>query len=46
MKWGYQTKFSLIINARVEEIHEKYSFKPLLNTKRCVVIAEGYYEWN
>ena len=27
-------------------MHEKHTFKPLLNTKRCVVMAEGYYEWN
>ena len=46
MKWGYQTKFTLIINARAEEMNEKPTFRPLINSKRCVVLAEGYYEWN
>ena len=45
MKWGYQTKFTLIINARAEEMNEKPTFRPLINSKRCVVLAEGYYEW-
>lgn len=27
-------------------MHEKYTFKPLLENKRCVIIADGYYEWN
>lgn len=36
----------MIINARVEEMHEKYTFKPFLNEKRCVILADGYYEWN
>ncbi|CAD8134458.1 unnamed protein product [Paramecium pentaurelia] len=45
-KWGFQTKFNLIINARIEEMHEKHTFKPFLDKKRCVIIADGYYEWN
>lgn len=46
LKWGFQTKFNMIINARIEEMHEKHTFKPMLENKRCVVIADGYYEWN
>ncbi len=32
------------LNARVETVHEKRSFKALLNS-RCLVIADGFYEW-
>ena len=31
-----------IINARSETLHIKSFFK---NTLRCIVIADGYYEW-
>lgn len=34
----------LTLNARIETIEEKPSFKNLIN-KRCLVIANGYYEW-
>src|SRR5690606_2818733 len=34
----------LTLNARIETIKEKPSFKNLIN-KRCLVIANGYYEW-
>lgn len=26
-------------------MNEKWTFKPLLNKSRCVVIVNGYYEW-
>ena len=34
-----------MINARSESIAEKPSFRPSLINKRCVVLADGYYEW-
>jgi len=34
----------LTLNARIETIEEKPSFKNIIN-KRCLVIANGYYEW-
>jgi len=40
-KWGIQ-KQSLLINARHETINTKNTFK---NLKRCVVIANAFYEW-
>lgn len=46
LKWGYDAGFAFVINARIEELQEKKMFKNLLNTNRCAVIAEGYYEWN
>ena len=38
-------KFSPLINARIETIVEKITFKNLIQTSRCVVPADGYYEW-
>jgi putative SOS response-associated peptidase YedK len=35
-----------MINARSETIQEKPSFQNLINQNRCVVITDGYYEWN
>lgn len=34
-----------MINARAETINEKRSFTGPLKNLRCVVIADGYYEW-
>ncbi|KJR44582.1 hypothetical protein UF75_5044 [Desulfosporosinus sp. I2] len=32
-------------NARAETIDEKPSFKHILQRKRCLVVADGFYEW-
>ncbi|KGP72087.1 SOS response-associated peptidase [Pontibacillus yanchengensis] len=34
-----------MINARSESAHEKPSFKRLLQRKRCLIIADSFYEW-
>ncbi len=34
-----------MINARIETLKEKPSFKSLVDAKRCAVITSGYYEW-
>lgn len=34
-----------MINARSETAHEKPSFKNLMARKRCLIIADSFYEW-
>lgn len=34
-----------MINARAETIDEKPSFKVSLQRKRCIIVADGFYEW-
>lgn len=34
-----------MINARVEGLFEKPSYKVLIKRKRCLIIADGFFEW-
>ncbi|MDH4129097.1 MAG: SOS response-associated peptidase family protein [Spirochaetota bacterium] len=52
LKWGlipYWSKDPSIgykmINARAETISQKPSFKQPFKNKRCLIIADGFYEW-
>jgi putative SOS response-associated peptidase YedK len=52
VRWGFlpgfvkdPKAFPLLINARAETVAEKASFRAALQRRRCVVIADGFYEW-
>eukprot|EP01102_Stenamoeba_stenopodia_P014400 TRINITY_DN4774_c0_g1_i1.p1 TRINITY_DN4774_c0_g1~~TRINITY_DN4774_c0_g1_i1.p1 ORF type:complete len:455 (+),score=116.49 TRINITY_DN4774_c0_g1_i1:83-1366(+) len=55
MKWGLVPSFFSpskqkmqdlsTINARVEKLTSSSMWKRLVDKRRCVVVAEGYYEW-
>ena len=53
MRWGLLphwagrdgTRPPLMINARVESIDAKAFFRDALNRKRCLVPADGFFEW-
>jgi putative SOS response-associated peptidase YedK len=52
LKWGLVPSWAKdpkmgynMINARAESIHEKPSFKKLIRRRRCIIAADGFYEW-
>ncbi len=52
MKWGLVPSWSPdpsignhMINARAETISEKPSYRRLLESRRCLIPADGFYEW-
>ncbi len=53
MNWGLIPSWSInnsrrgnMINARYETIFDKPSYKNLIKTNRCIILADGYYEWS
>ena len=48
VKWGFPnfTNKGLIINARSETAFEKKMFREGLASRRCIIPASGFYEWN
>ena len=49
LQWGlipfWSSEPKGIINARVETIDEKPSFKESFEKRRCLILADGFYEW-
>lgn len=51
LTWGFVPHFQKednafqIINAKAETISKKDSFKEALRSRRCLILADGYYEW-
>ena len=52
MRWGLipswvkdPRQFTLLINARSETVLEKPAFKNAIRRRRCLIPADGYYEW-
>jgi putative SOS response-associated peptidase YedK len=52
MRWGLlpawvqdPRKFTLLTNARAETVTEKPAFQNAIKRRRCLIPADGYYEW-
>jgi putative SOS response-associated peptidase YedK len=53
MRWGLlpawvkdPRKFTLLINARSETVLDRPAFKNAIKRRRCLIPADGYYEWH
>jgi putative SOS response-associated peptidase YedK len=53
MRWGFipawvkdPRGFALLINARAETVLDKPAFKNAIKRRRCLIPADGYYEWS
>ena len=52
MRWGFIPSWytkpndgPLLINARSETISEKPAFRDACRNRRCLIVADGFYEW-
>lgn len=52
LRWGLVPSWSKtpegaarMINARAETVHEKPSYRRAFTSRRCLIPADGYYEW-
>ncbi|HAH06116.1 MAG TPA: hypothetical protein DCM05_06245 [Elusimicrobia bacterium] len=45
LRWGLRLASKPVINARAETLAIKPSFRAALSSRRCLVLADGFYEW-
>ena len=43
--WAKEKNIRSLINGRLETLGKKISFKNLIKSYRCLIVADGYYEW-
>ena len=48
--WGIKAEWKdrpsrLLINASAETVHQRPTFRESFRQRRCLVIADGFYEW-
>ena len=43
--WAKELRSQPLINARSETVYEKASFKNAIRRRRCLIPADGFYEW-
>ncbi|MDI1229079.1 MAG: SOS response-associated peptidase [bacterium] len=50
MYWGYVPRWAKegkpLVNCRSETVFEKPSFRDSVNARRCVILADGFFEWD
>ena len=53
MRWGFLPHWydapnagPLLINARAESVAEKPAFRAAIRSRRCLIPADGFYEWH
>lgn len=45
-KWGYLASGKPLINVRGEQVASGSGFRDAFASRRCALIADGFYEWN
>jgi len=51
LNWGYSffnknnNKNQKVINCRIETVNSKFLFKDSFLKRKCIILANGYYEW-